>query len=342
MATVNDVARLAGVSRGTVSRVLSGDESLRVRPETRDKVIDAARKLDYTPNHAARSLRRSRAGLLGIAVHDTTNPLYSAIMEGAQHAAMEAGFMVLVADVDALASDETLFRRLVSSGALDGLLLQRVGSSADVFISRVVSTQMPFVLINEPPGTEASSVSADDVAAARLATDHLIDLGHQRVGLLTTSPDHERSRLRARGWSTALEGRGLRPDLNAVRDGGQTAPEGFAAMRDLLSSGTDVTAVVVSNVLSGLGALRASADLGVRVPEDLSIVAIHDVELGEMSVPRLSVVALPLAEMGRTAVSLLLERIEGHPVRHIVLETAPRLIARASSGPCKRGAEPVG
>lgn len=334
MATVNDVARLAGVSTGTVSRVLSGDESLRVRPETRDRVIEAARKLDYTPNHAARSLRRSRAGLLGIAVHDTTNPVYAAIMEGAQQAAIEAGYMMLVADVDALASDEALFRRLVSSGALDGLLLQRVGSSADVFVSRVVSTRMPFVLINEPPGGEASCVSADDVAAARLGTDHLLDLGHQRIGLLTTSPDHERSRLRAVGWSTALEERGLRADLNAVRDGGQSAHAGYGAMRDLLASGTDVTAVVVSNVLSGLGALRACADLGVRVPEELSIVAIHDVELGETSVPRLTVVALPLAEMGRTAITLLVERIEGKAPRHVTLEQGPRLIVRESSGPC--------
>jgi DNA-binding LacI/PurR family transcriptional regulator len=332
VATVSDVARLAGVSPGTVSRVLNGDETLRVRTTTRDRVVEAARALDYTPNHAARSLRRSRAGILGIAVHDTTNPIYSAILDGAQRAAVEAGCMLVIADVDALATDEAVFRRVIASGALDGLLLQRAGGSADAFVARVASARVPFVLINEPPGSTGDSVAADDVGAARLGTEHLLDLGHRSIGLLRTTADHARARQRARGWSDAIESRGLTPNPDAVRNGGHTIREGYDGMIELLDSNTDVTAVLVSNVLSGLGALRACADRGVRVPDELSVVAIHDTELCEASVPRLTVVALPLAEMGRAGVELLLDRMNGGAERQLVLTTpAPRLVVREST-----------
>lgn len=336
MATVSDVARLAGVSAGTVSRILNGDETLRVRPATRDKVIEAARALDYTPNHAARSLRRSRGGILGIAVHDTTNPVYSAIMAGAQHAAIEAGYMLVIADVDALATDETLFRRVISSGALDGLLLQRLGSSADVFVARVASARMPFVLINEPPGGDSATVSADDVAAARIGTDHLLDLGHRAIGLLRTAPDHARSRERALGWTQALAARGIVADPTSIFDGGTSIHDGYGAMAALLETGPRVTAVLVSNALFALGALRACADRGVRVPEDLSMVAIHDTELSEASIPRLTVVAMPLEEMGRAAIALLVDQMAGAPPQQLVLrDPPPHLIVRESTGPLR-------
>src|SRR4051794_8402220 len=249
MAGVGDVARLAGVSAGIVSRVLNEDETLRVRDETRRKVIEAARKLQYTPNHAARALRKSRVGILGLAVHDASNPVYKSIVQGAQDEAMRAGYVLVLADVDALATNEKVFRQVISSGALDGLLLQRAGTVSDVFVARVASERLPMVLMNESSNGEEGSVATDDFAAAHLAGTHLVELGHTRIGLLRLSGDHVRSSVRMAGWSASLRDADISPDLNLVREGGQTIEDGYSGMTELLSNAPDVTAVLVSNVV---------------------------------------------------------------------------------------------
>jgi DNA-binding LacI/PurR family transcriptional regulator len=248
----------------------------------------------------------------------------------------------VLADVDALATNEKVFRQVISSGALDGLLLQRAGTVSDVFVARVASERLAMVLMNESATGAEASVATDDFAAAHLATTHLAELGHTRIGLLRLSGDHVRSSVRMAGWSAALNDAGIPTDRNLIREGGQTIVNGYAGMTELLSSAPDVSAVLVSNVVAAVGALRACTDRGVAVPDDLSIIAVHDAEIAEYTVPRLSTVRLPLAEMGRQSVALLLEQLDKQPARHVTItEPAPQLILRESSiGP--RVAAPPG
>lgn len=331
-ASITQVAREAGVTPAVVSRVLNADLTLRVRAETRERVLEVARRLDYTPSRAARSLRRSRSNALGLAVHDMSNPLYGEIIQGAQRAVAAAGYALLLADVDGLARGDESARKSLHGGAIDGLLLQREGTGADRTIIRDASSHIPTVLINDRSRTVAS-VALDDVEGARIATQHLIDLGHSRIAHLRSSGT-QRSDARLRGQRAALARAGFGLDERWVLDGAHTIERGYAAMRELLALPDRPSAVVVANVLSGIGAMTAARDAGLEVPVDLSIIAFHDVEYAAHLSPGLTAVAMPLGQLGARSVELLLELLDGGTARQVtVVDPAPRVVVRGSTAP---------
>ncbi|GLY71566.1 LacI family DNA-binding transcriptional regulator [Amycolatopsis taiwanensis] len=331
-ATAADVARLAGVSPGVVSRLLNGDETLRVRDETKERVRRAAMQLDYTPNFAARALRKAKAGVIGLAVHDASNPIYSQIIAGAQAEATRAGYALMLADVDALATDHALFQRVVASGAIDGLLLQRAGTPADALVAKIAAERVPTVLLNDRSRGPIGSVAVDDYAAARLGVSHLIDLGHRDIGLLQVDGPRSRTSQRRKGWADALAAAALPAPAARVVGGGHTPEAGYRGMTALLTSSDRPTAVFVANSLSAVGALSAANDLGVGIPADLSVVGLHDLPLADFLHPKLSVVRLPLFEMGVRAVALMLEQLDDKPARHESIDDpGPVLVVRASS-----------
>lgn len=316
-----------------VSRLLNEDPRLRVRPETRERVLAAARDLEYTPNHAARALRRARVGVLGLAVHDISNPVYSEIIEGAQTTASGRGYVLLLADVIELARDNDAFARVVRSGVIDGLLLSRAGNDRDRMVARISSARVPTVLINDRSRT-LGSVGLDDRAAARLATMHLLELGHRRVALLRLDGRFARSGDRVRGWEDACTAHGIPARPEYVVGGGHTAAAGEAGMRTLLDLQQRPTAVVASSVLSAVGAVAAVRAAGLEVPRDLSVVGYHDVFFAEHLAPALTVVKLALREVGQVAVTTLLEQLDGGATRHVVVtEPAPQLVLRQSTAP---------
>lgn len=330
--SITDVARAAEVTVGVVSRVLNDDPTLQVRPETRERVLAAARRLDYTASHAARAMRGGRSYAIGLAVHDVSNPVYGRIITGAQKAAAEAGYVLLLADVEALAEGDSTFRRAIHSGAIDGLLLLRAGDSADRRVLREATQRIPTVLVNDRSTTHAS-VALDDIAGARLATQHLIDLGHKQIGHLRIRGT-SRSGARLRGWRDALHRAGLAEDPRWIVDAGHVMDTGYEGMRQLLALDTLPTAVLVANVLAGIGAVTAARDAGLSVPGDLSMIAYHDVPYAAHVVPALTTVQMPLDGLGASGVALLLERLAGADPRHVVVrEPAPKLILRGSTAP---------
>jgi DNA-binding LacI/PurR family transcriptional regulator len=338
MATITDVARSAGVSPGVVSRVLNHDSTLKIKDETRQRVLAAASELAYTPNHAARALRKARVGVIGLAVHDTSNPVYSEIVAGAREAAAAAGYTLLLADVDGLARDDEVFKQVVASGAIDGLLLQRGGTATDAVVARIASSSLPTVLLNDRSRGATSSVAVDDRAAATLATRHLLDLGHRRVGHLRMDGPRSLSLQRLTGWREALLAAGVEPDPALVALGGHETDTGYAGLVALLALPQPPTAVVAANVLAGIGALTAAREHGVRVPADLSLIALHDVFVARHLHPALTVVRLPLRVMGSRAVHLLLHQIEGGGPQHdVIVEPPPELVPRASTAPPSPG-----
>lgn len=335
MTTIKDVAALAGVAPSVVSRLLNGDETLRVRPETKDRIHHAVARLAYTPNVAARSLRAGRSGAIALALHDVVNPVYAEIVTGAQHASADLDQALFLGDVDSLARGTGTIMRMIDGGALDGLVMQGASRPSDDVLARF-ATRVPTVMLQEDPRPGIAVVALADTRAAQVATEHLLQLGHTRIGCISTIRGTRPARDRLRGWRGSLRDAGLRPRHGDWLWGPWTDPaSGGRAMERLLDRSPDLTAVVVCNVVEGIGALSTAADRGYRVPEDLSIVTIHDIPMAEFVRPALTTVRLPLSELGRTAVGLLFERDHnaGTDTSIVVNEPEPTLIVRSSSGP---------
>jgi DNA-binding LacI/PurR family transcriptional regulator len=336
VSTIVEVARLAQVTPSIVSRLLNGDPSLRIRPETRERVLAAAEELQYVPNHAARALRRASVGTLGLAVHDIHNPVYGEIIAGAEAEARQQGSILILADVDSLASDDTTFRRVVRGGAIDGLMMQRNGEASDRVVERVAGARVPLVILNERVRPPLSGVAVEDRRAAALATRHLVALGHRRIAHLELGGGNSRARDRRAGWRDALREAGLEPTPDLLRMGGVRPETGYVGLTELLTTKQRPTAVFVGTLLSAVGALTAAREAGLKVPRDLSIVAFHDAWFAEHASPPLTVVRLPLREMGAQAVRLLGETAGGAaPHQVMVTDPAPELVRRGSTAPPK-------
>lgn len=330
MTTITDVARSAGVTVGVVSRILNEDPTVRVREETRARVVAAARELNYVANHAARALRRARLGAIGLAVHDISNPVYAAIIEGAQRTASARGYVLMLADVVELAKDDAIFGRVVRSGSIDGLLLLPAGNAHDRRVARAATPFVPVVMVNERSRSLAS-VSLDDRLATALAARHLVQAGHRDIALLRLDGAGPRASDRVRGWRDVLASAGVVSADDRVIDGGHTIASGEQAARRLLDLAHRPTAVIASSVLSAVGAMGCVQAEGVRVPDELSFVGIQDVGFAPYLRPPLTVVRLPLHHLGAAAADLLIDRIDGAPVRHVtVSDPAPEIVARGS------------
>lgn len=334
-ATIKDVARAAGVSASIVSRVLNHDQTLRVRDETRARILRTVTELDYTAHDAARALRLSRTGVLGLITHELTNPIYAEIARGAFGAASEAGYSLLLSDADELNRDLRHFDELLSGHRVDGLLLLRSSATSDEQLAQVATSAVPTVLLMDAHRRGVSTVSIDDGAAVRAGVQHLIDLGHRRIGHLLGLPSWRADRRHA-GYLEALHENGIHPLKGWTQVGGWTVARGREGMTRLLSSPLSArnrpSAVFVSNALAALGALDAARRLGVEVPGEVAMVALHDTWLAEVVSPTLTTVRTPLAELGSSAVHLLVEQLGSRSDRDVVVDQgAPVVIQRESS-----------
>ena len=335
MSTIKDVAAAAGVAPSIVSRLLNGDPTVRVRPETRRRVLAVASELDYTPNRAARALRGARVGAIGVALRHLTSPVYAQIFSGAEEEARLADFLLVAIELDSLAADPGAFRRFVRGGAIDGILLQQDGLPADdVVMANVAATHLPFVLVNERVDPPQFGVALDDVEASRLATAHLLALGHADIAHLGIGGTTRRAKDRVAGWQQALENVGLAAPSEMVAVGGSQPETGYAGMMELLANRPRPTGVVAGTILAAIGALKAISSAGLEVPGDISIVTHHDSWSAEYATPSLTSVRLPLELLGRHAVRLLIDRLDGAPSRQELLtDPAPQLIPRGSTAP---------
>jgi LacI family transcriptional regulator len=320
------------VSPAIVSRVINADQSLRVRPDTRKRVLSAAKALEYTPNGAARALRLASSGALCLVAHHVAHPLHGETLRGAQMRADRAGYVVLLGDSEELAHNPQSYENLLAARRVDGLVLHLSGGPSDAPLRRLAEARLPTVLINSRMRGRGS-VILDDEAAAALAAEHLLELGHTRIGFVSGITASDRSQRRRRGLEAVLEQHGLKLKPDWILDGGWDEPAGHQAVLRLLRQRSRPTAIVVANVLAGIGALAACRERGVEVPRDLSVVAIHDTWFTDHTNPPLTTVKTPLQEMGAAAVDLLVEMLNGGERRSIVLrEPPPELMLRASTG----------
>jgi LacI family transcriptional regulator len=331
VARLADVAARAGVGTSIASRVLNRDPTVGVRPETRARILEAAEALHYRPNAAARGLKSQRTTTIGLVIPNLAYPVNAEIIHGAERAASEAGYVLLIADAEEFMQAGQAYHRLLLEGRVDGLMLASA-STAEPMLRDIMNTDLPLILVNRRAGSLAPSVTVDDVLGMRLAVEHLIALGHTRIGYVSGPRDADTAQRRLEGFQNALRDAGLPEQPDRIVESSFDEAGGFAACTELLARWPDrPTAVTVWSVAAAIGVLAALATAGVRVPEDVSVVAFHDAPLAAYVQPPLTTVRMPLAEMAMLAVKLLLDRIDDKPVESQVVQTRPTVIVRQSS-----------
>jgi LacI family transcriptional regulator len=322
-ARLRDVAEAAGVDPSIVSRVLSGDGGLTVRPETRRRVLEAASRLAYRPNTAARALKTRRTMAIGMIVPDLTNVAYATIALGADERASRAGYALLVA------TGSVRDRLDAIDGRIDGLLVG-IATSETIRIGDL-GGPVPTVLVNRHELLGLPSVTVDDAAGSALATEHLLSLGHTRIGHVAGPQNSDTGRRRLDGYLRAMRAAGIEPAADWIAEASYDEAGGEPAPSRLLLASERPTALFVANIRAAIGTLAASRRLGLAVPRDLSLVGFHDAPVAMYLDPELTTVKMPLREMGSAAVESLLALLDGRRVENVRVAAPPELLVRAST-----------
>lgn len=330
--TITDVAKAANVHASTVSRVLNARAELSLLPETRERVIAAATRLGYRPSALARGLRMRRTFTLGMLVPDITNPVFPGIIKGVEGAAHARGYHLILCNTDDSYEREASYLRVLREWRIDGLVIAS-SSTGEATLAELRREKVPFVLLNSASrASDDLAVAPDNRRGVALALDHLIQLGHRRIGLIaapqTTMTGQERlmaARATLRRHHLAHE-----DALVAVADSFSEAA-GYSAARRLLLDAEPPTAIFGANDLIALGAIRLAREIGLMVPGDLSVVGFNDIPQSELFDPPLTTVRVPQEEMGVLAAALLIDHVEGRRIerRQVTLET--QLVVRGST-----------
>ena len=309
MSTIRDVARRAGVSTMTVSRVIN--DSGYTSAETRARVERAIADLGYVPNAVARHLRSKRTKTIALVLSDITNPFFTTLARGVEDVAGPRGFGVMFCNTDESASEELDYLGMLIQRQVDGVLLVPAGSSAKP-LGLLQGHGVPVVVIDRRvESRDVDQVRTDSVDGAYRLTHHLIGLGHRRIGLLTGRRDISTSVDRAAGYERALAEAGLALDPELERYGQFSLAAGYEMATELLTLTQRPTALFCANEFIAFGALRALRELSLRVPDDLSLVCFDDLPEEWLVDPFLTVVDQPAYDMGRRAAELLLGRLDG-------------------------------
>jgi len=313
--------------------VLRDDPSQQVRPETRERILAAARELRYRPNALARGLRTRRTDTVGLIIPSLDNLGFADVTHGIQAAAAAAGKLVMVVEAEAVAdAAPDAYQRLIGDGRLDGLIVA-FATIDDDLVAQLVERDIPLVLVNRRTNRVHGSVVVDDERGSRLAVEHLLSLGHRRVGFLGIDADTDTARRRHGGYDAAMAAAGIRVQPGWVAVGPPTEEGGRRAAREVLAmpEGRRPTGYFVASLMSAIGALAELTGQGLRVPDDASLVAFNDHPFAAHTAPPLTTVRMPNVRMGEEAVGMLLAAMAGEPARDLVIGDAPELVVREST-----------
>ncbi len=331
-----DVARLVGVSRTTVSLVLNNVPGTHISEATRQRVLEAARELEYYPHAAARSLARRRSGNIGVVLCQSAARLFAdvflmEVLHGIHSVIRPEGFHILLEAIEDVTAPDAYFG-LVQSHQIDGLIVSGPRSD-DLLLPKIQKKGFPVVLEGQLPDSNLPQVDVDNVGGARSAIEHLLSLGHRRIAFISNGPlIYTASRDRLRGYQAALTAAGLDYDESLVRYGAFSRVSGREAMQSLLALPDRPTAVFVASDVVAFGALTALRDAGVHVPDEMAVVGFDDVRMAAYVTPSLSSIRLPARQLGQTAAELLLRLIRGEKVEQGTTLLDTELIVRESSG----------
>jgi LacI family transcriptional regulator len=305
--TIRDVAARAGVHPATVSRALSVATRHQVNADTARRVIDAAQALGYEPDLTARTLRTGRTATVGVMVPDLTNPLFPPIVRGIEDYLAERDFTALIANTDNDAERERRVLRALRARNVDGFILMTAHRN-DQTLATLIQNETPVVTVNRvASGPDVSSVSADDDAGISAVVDHLVELGHTRIGAVAGPRGLSTGRARYRAFTARLRGHGLAPH-GVVYARAFAEAEGRRCMQELLT-GSDATAIVAANDMLAVGCLDAMRERGLRCPADMSVTGFNDMLFMDKLTPPLTTVRIPQTAMGTEAARILLDRL---------------------------------
>ena len=329
MATVLDVAKRAGVSPMTVSRVVNGSGP--VSPKLRARVEKALKETGYVPNSVARNLRTKRTDTIGLVMPDITNPFFTHVMRGVEVTARDAGLLLLLANTDQRPDEETRVVSMLLQRQVDGMLAIPAGTCADT-VRLCREADVPLVIVDRRPEAPGSIdvVRADAEGGAYELGKLLAGLGHERVAVVT-GPEYVPTAVdRAAGFSKALQEEGL--PAPTIIHGDFSLEGGHDMTLELMQQQPRPTAIFAANNFLAIGTQHALEEMGLRVPEDVAVVGLDDLPTEMVTFPFLTVAAQPAEEIGRRAVELLLRRIKepGAEPEEILLPT--ELTVRRSSG----------
>jgi len=337
-ATLRDVATAAGVHPATASRALNPGTRPLVSQDTAQRVSEVAARLGYRPNPVARSLRTRRSNTIGVLIPDLNNPLFPPIVRGIEDRLAEYGYVALLGNTDADLAKERLVFDQMRARHVDGFVLGTATAGSPI-IAEAAAADVPVVLMNRTsPDYPFSSVSVDNEQGERAAVAHLARLGHTRIGHIAGPQDASTGASRLRGFCDGMAAHKLPVSAGqVVYATAYSLEEGSRCGRELLGSRSDLTAVVVANDMLAVGCYGALDELGLRCPEDISLVGFNDMPFVDRLRPPLSSVRFPHYKLGTEAASLLIERIEAADSPVKVLFLAPELVARGSSAPHASG-----
>jgi len=333
MATMKDVARLAGVSIATVSATING--SAFVSAELRERVTEAIHQLGYAPDGVARSLKKGRTQLIGLIVADITNPFFTELVHVIEAVMQDAGYSVLLCDTDEDFEKERHYLRILQTHRVDGVILAPTGAAEAYQSLKALSERLPLVLVDRAlPALGLDAATVDSFAGAYEATAHLLELGHRKVATVAGPHHLAPARDRLDGFRAALEAHGVAVRTDFIRSGSfREEEEAMAAALGLLSGEDRPSAIFAANNHMMIGVMRAITQLQLNCPRDVSVVGIDDFPWANAFTPRLTVVRQPVEQLGRAAVRLLLARMAGHSPEPIHEVLRPALVIRDSCAP---------
>jgi LacI family transcriptional regulator len=328
--TIYDVARLAGVSTATVSRALNGTGQ--IAPATRAAIDAAVEQLGYQANTVARSLVTKSTETIALLLPDITNPFYAALVSGIQQRALETGHTMLLCTTEGDPEREEQYLTLLRAKQVDGVLVDGLVLPPER-IARFVREGLPIVCLDrDVDSASVPLVQVDNRLGARMATEHLLSLGHTRIAHVQGAPELGISEVRVQGYREALAEAGIAFDPQLLAIGSFTEEGGYDAARSLLET-PSFTAVFAANDLSAIGVINAIVESGRRVPGDVSIVGFDDLRLSRFTTPPLTTIHQPALEIAELATQLLLELASGRKVRQLRHLLEPALVVRASTAP---------
>jgi len=334
---MEDIARQAGVSRSTVSRVINNHPH--VSDDVRKRVLETIQSTSFYPNLTARALASQRSSMLGLLLPRNVSsffadPFFPRLTQGIAQACNQFNNTLGLFLITSAEDEEKIFPRVSRKGMLDGILVQS-GQYGDQLIERLMGSEMPLVVIGRPFYKEdVSYIDVDNVNAAYTAVSHLIRLGRRRIATIAGAANSSVSIDRLEGYRLALNEKSLPVDPSLMVEGDFTEVSGYYAMRNLMPAKPD--AVFVAADLMAIGAMRAAHEAGLSIPDDIAFIGFDDLPLAAYSTPPLTTVRQPIYQLGFNAVEILLEQIKNGilPARRVILNT--ELIIRSSCGTTHR------
>jgi LacI family transcriptional regulator len=334
--TIKDIARKAGVSITTVSRVLNKKEE-GMSKETREKVLRVMEEVNYQPNQLARGLVTKRSRMLGLIVPNISNPFFPELCRGAEDEANKSQYSLIICNSDDQSKKEENYLRLLKEQQVDGILLSSKDHLSKTSKSQLASGKIPFVLLDR--GEEASNHSGvflDNEKGGYLAGKHLTDLGHRHIACITGPSEIRNSQQRLTGFQRALKEASVELPESSILTGDFKMESAYQIAKEFLYR-NPVTAIFASNDMMACGIYQAAHELKIQIPEQLSIVGFDDIPLVHALIPKLTTIKQGTYEMGRKAIELLINEIEEEPSKAVLFE--PTLIVRESTKQMKSGGD---